>query len=144
MDRSSVDPSNPSDPQRSSNRAIPVDLITNSNPVASTMLSMELKMTRFGTTRKKKRVRDRQRSRGRRVAELSRALSLKQNGFFQSHPGFRTNQSDKVNDQRLSFVYSFAVIYLHTHFSKALILGKFGKVIFCCAKILGYKTHPEF
>ena len=50
----------------------------------------------------------------------------------------------RLNDQRLSFVYSFAVIYLHTHFSKALILGKFGKVIFCCTKILGYKTHPEF
>ena len=155
MDRSSVDPSNPSDPQRSSDRAIPVDLITRlfkscginnaldgteddavwDDEEEETEDADELIDNEFETDSE---------SRGRRVAELSRALSLKQNGFFQSHPGFRTNKSDKVNDQRLSFVYSFAVIYLHTHFSKALILGKFGKVIFCYAKILGYKTHPEF
>ena len=75
------------------------------------------------------------------VAELSRAF--KQTVLFRATPVlFRTNKSDKVNDQRcLSFVYSLTGIYLHTHFS---LLEKFGKVIFCCTKILGYKTHPKF
>ena len=87
------------------------------------------------------RVRDRQRSRRRRVAELSRAL--KQTVLFRATPVlFRTHKSDKVNDQRcLSFVYSLTGFNLHTYFS---LLGKFGKVIFCCAKILGYKTHSKF
>ena len=75
----------------------------------------------------RQRVRDRQRRRGRRVAELSRAF--KQTALFRATPVlFRTNKSYKVNDQRcLSFVYSFTDIYLHSHFSLALFIWEIWK-----------------
>ena len=59
---------------------------------------------------------------------------------------FKTNESDKVNDQRrLSFVYSFTSIYLQTHFSLALIIKEIWKVIFChMQKYLGKRRTPSF
>ena len=70
---------------------------------------------------------DRQRRRGRRVAEPSRAFQ--QTVLFRATPVlFRTNKSYKVNDQRcLSFVYSFTDIYLHSHFSLALFIWEIWK-----------------
>ena len=55
---------------------------------------------------------------------------------------FRTNKSDKVNDQRwLSLVYSFTGIYLHTYFS---FFREIWKSCILLREILGYKTLPSF
>ena len=107
----------------------------------SSFLWSKLKVEDCSRSEQQSSVWDRQQSQRQQVAELRRAF--KQTVLFRAIPVLlRTNKSDKVNDQRcLSFVYSFTSIYLHTHFS---LLGKFGKVIFCCVKILHYKTHPKF
>ena len=70
-----------------------------------------MKMIWFGMTTKKKK------------------QKMKKSHPFQSHPVlFRTNKSDKVDDQRcLSFVYSFTGIYLHIYFSLALIIREIWK-----------------
>ena len=44
-----------------------------------------------------------------------------------------------INVVCLLFIYLPVFIYILIS-----LLVKFGKVIFCCAKILGYKTHPKF
>ena len=117
-------------------REIPVNLITRSfSPVVSTMLSMELKMMRFGMKRKKKQKMQKSplTTSSRQTAKLKTMSSWAQPSFqtnssFQSHPVlFR--KSDKVNDQCcLSFVYSFTSIYLHTHFSLLRKFGEFTKI----------------
>ena len=61
--------------------------------------------------------------------ELFSAELYKQTVLFRATPVlFRTNKSDKVNDQCfLSFVYLFTGIYLHTHFSFAIIIREIWK-----------------
>ena len=44
-----------------------------------------------------------------------------------------------INVVCLLFIHLSVFIYI-----LVCLLGKFGKVIFCCAKILGYKTHPSY
>ena len=87
-----------------------------------------MKMIWFGTTTKKKK----QKTKKSRLTTSLRQTaqpSFHTNGSFQSHPVlFRTNKSDKVDDQRcLSFVYSFTGIYLHIYFSLALIIREIWK-----------------
>ena len=45
-----------------------------------------------------------------------------------------------INVVCLLFIHLPVFIYILI----SVFLGKFGKVVFCCAKILGYKTLPSF